>query len=136
VNWFYAYYFSLQATGSKAIDGILQAIAHAGRSYHSTQFWADAEPGERSPVQCIQDAATDAATDFATLRELLGEVVRAGDCIARQIPHMIAAERLEDEMMVTLDFSAKDVRLLKEAIQRTQAYLDPPHNESEVKASE
>ena len=63
-----AYYFGFDSTGSPAIDAILSAVAHAGKSYHHTEGWSDEDSrwGEdRSHVDVIQAAAHEAAAQFA-----------------------------------------------------------------------
>lgn len=57
-----AYYYGFEATGVGIVDGILSAVAQAGKSYHGTDMWAETE--QWTPVsheQRIQQAADDAA---------------------------------------------------------------------------
>lgn len=55
---FDAYYYSFDPTGVDTIDGILSAVAWAGKCYHHTEEWGDDDPSE---VQRIQAAANEAA---------------------------------------------------------------------------
>lgn len=66
-----AYYYGFEPTGVGIIDGILSAVATAGKHFHSTDMWADEpEPHENwrdmSEEQRIQQAANVAA---AAIRE-------------------------------------------------------------------
>jgi hypothetical protein len=70
-----AYYYSFDETGVDAIDIVLSAVACAGKAFHHTEEWQDAdshpdlepyEPEHRgdSPAQWINNAAFDAAESF------------------------------------------------------------------------
>lgn len=61
-----AYWFELESTGNTNIDAILQAIARAGKAYHSTADWHEKENG-LSHVESIQLAATTATLSFDAL---------------------------------------------------------------------
>lgn len=61
-----AYYFTFSATGVAEIDRILEAVAMAGKAYHSTEYWADEDHGE-SFVSLIQRRAIEAAQALAPL---------------------------------------------------------------------
>lgn len=72
-----AYYYGFDATGIREIDVILSAIASAGKAYHHTDSWTekcnryhDAFRGE-TPVDWMQNAAADAATEITRLRSAL-----------------------------------------------------------------
>lgn len=67
-----AYYFGFSATGAREIDEILSAIACAGKAYHHTQMWNDADEGEWSYAELIQHAASRAAARIAELEKALG----------------------------------------------------------------
>lgn len=56
-----AYYYGFIKTGVRCIDEILSAVAMAGKAYHNTADWNDADDGEQSPVEKIQRAANNAA---------------------------------------------------------------------------
>lgn len=59
-----AYYYSFEPTGDKDIDAILEAVAKAGKSFHSTEDWADSHEWVNDGVSfqdLIQCAANDAA---------------------------------------------------------------------------
>jgi hypothetical protein len=55
-----AYYYGFVPTGVQAIDRILAAVARAGKAYHHTESWTDAD-GDMSYVEIIQEAANEAA---------------------------------------------------------------------------
>lgn len=68
-----AYYYEFDDTGLDSIDRILSAVACAGKAYHHTNSWLEeTEPYEghegKSPVEWIQNAAIDAATEVTKLR--------------------------------------------------------------------
>ena len=67
-----AYYFGFSATGVREIDEILSAVACAGKAYHHTERWNDADEGEWSYAELIQHAATRAAARIAELEKALG----------------------------------------------------------------
>lgn len=60
-----SYYFSFEPTGNDLIDGILKAVADAGRWLHHTRDWGDKELAKElsyeAPEQLIQQAANNAA---------------------------------------------------------------------------
>jgi hypothetical protein len=64
-----AYYYAFDATGVDAVDVVLSSVACAGKAFHHTDYWGDEDTPERygdelrggSPVEWIQNAATDAA---------------------------------------------------------------------------
>lgn len=70
----HAYYYAFAATGERAVDVVLSAVACAGKAYHHTDNWSDdCEPYEEvhrggSCVDWIQNAANDAASAIAALR--------------------------------------------------------------------
>lgn len=55
-----AYYYGFTFTGRIEIDRILSAVATAGKMYHHTSDWNEAENGP-APVEMIQTAANEAA---------------------------------------------------------------------------
>ena len=60
----HAYYFGFTQTGVGIIDRILSEVCRAGKGYHSTEHWQDADPrvnGGKSYEESIQDAADAAA---------------------------------------------------------------------------
>lgn len=60
-----AYYYGFDATGVRAVDEILSAVAAAGKMYHGTDQWTDVtEWAPVSPVEMIQQAANRAAESF------------------------------------------------------------------------
>lgn len=63
-----AYYYSFKKTGVKEIDGILSAVACAGKAFHHTDQWNDSTDGwsydcciGETPIEWIQNAADIAA---------------------------------------------------------------------------
>lgn len=61
-----AYYYGFEPTGVRHIDLILSAVACAGKSFHSTEFWNDDASAYdvhtgSTPVEWIQNAADQAA---------------------------------------------------------------------------
>jgi hypothetical protein len=57
-----AYYHEFKPTGDDRIDAILEAIALAGKAYHNTSDWNDAEEyGEDGYWAFIQRRADEAA---------------------------------------------------------------------------
>lgn len=57
-----AYYHTFTPTGVDEIDAILEAVAMAGKSYHSTEMWDEAEHhGEDGYWGLIQRRANKAA---------------------------------------------------------------------------
>jgi hypothetical protein len=72
-----AYYFGFSATGVREIDEILSAVACAGKAYHHTERWNDADEGEWSYAELIQHAATRAAARIADLEKALRDVAEA-----------------------------------------------------------
>jgi hypothetical protein len=68
-----AYYHEFAPTGCDRVDAILEAIAKAGKAYHSTSGWSESVGGDDSGPSywdAIQQAANDAA----------GRESVAGDC--------------------------------------------------------
>ena len=64
-----AYYFGFSATGVREIDEILSAVACAGKAYHHTERWNDADEGEWSYAELIQHAATRAAAHIRLIAQ-------------------------------------------------------------------
>lgn len=62
-----AYYYGFDATGIAEIDAVLSAVASAGKAYHHTDCWNDADCGP-SPAEVIQAVANLAASRIAILR--------------------------------------------------------------------
>ena len=62
-----AYYYSFDPTGVREVDGILAAVALAGKSYHHTQDWNEVDGDEESLTDCIQRHAGIAAERFRAL---------------------------------------------------------------------
>jgi hypothetical protein len=57
-----AYYHEFTPTGVDHIDAILEAVAMAGKAYHNTGDWSDAEEyGPRGYWDLIQKCADTAA---------------------------------------------------------------------------
>lgn len=84
-----AYYYYFDATGERAIDIVLSAIACAGKAFHHTECWQDEcglyETVHRgdTPVAWIQNAASDAAEYVKQLRadrDALAERVKVLVC--------------------------------------------------------
>lgn len=73
-----AYYYSFESTGDLGADKILELIAAAGKSYHSTQDWN--EPlewlGGKSYVELIQQAAIEAAERSLELETKLNTMLK------------------------------------------------------------
>lgn len=63
-----AYYHEFTPTSDDKIDAILEAIAMAGKSYHSTSQWGDAEDqyGPGGYWSLIQLRANEAASSHAS----------------------------------------------------------------------
>lgn len=66
-----AYYYGFVPTGVKAVDRILSAVACAGKGFHHTEDWNDELDyyGGKSYVDLIQQAADEAAAEWAVSRE-------------------------------------------------------------------
>lgn len=71
-----AYYYSFDETGSLEIDGILSAVAVAGKAFHHTQNWADEDSnyGDGSLIDLIQNKANAAAKQISSLTERVKEL--------------------------------------------------------------
>ncbi len=72
-----AYYYGFDTTGNKKIDGILAAVAAAGKGAHHTESWTEVHDWEsdgKSAVDRIQDAANQAAEIKKTDREVMLEL--------------------------------------------------------------
>jgi len=68
-----AYYYSFRPTGVPEVDKILSAVACAGKAFHHTGDWyddADTYPYHtgKTPVEWIQNAASEAAEAFKALK--------------------------------------------------------------------
>lgn len=67
-----AYYFGFDLTGEPDIDGVLRAVARAGKASHHTSGWRDEDvmsgDGVFTPEQFIQAAAHESAYQVAALR--------------------------------------------------------------------
>lgn len=63
-----SYWYEFDPTGIDEIDNILNAVALAGRYFHSTEFWNDEATGDGvvgdTPIEWIQNAANRAAASF------------------------------------------------------------------------
>ena len=57
----HAYYYGFEETTCAEVDGILSAVANAGKAFHHTRDWNDSDDGEPSQIDNIQDAACGAA---------------------------------------------------------------------------
>ncbi len=86
-----AYYYGFDPTGNASVDLILSSVATAGKIAHHTQEWGDPCQmygpfrGE-SPIDWIQNAANDAASELARLaaeNAKLRACVEAADAISR-----------------------------------------------------
>ena len=65
-----AYYHTFEPTGVAAVDATLEAVALAGKGYHHTGSWADAEQyGPNGYWDLIQTKAEDSAKEITRLRE-------------------------------------------------------------------
>jgi len=79
-----AYYYSFTPTGVEAVDRLLNAIAWAGKAYHSTDSWGETiEPYPhcegKTCIEWMQNAANRAAREFQVLdqaREALEAVAQ------------------------------------------------------------
>lgn len=69
-----AYYYSFQPTGCNAVDGILAAVAAAGKAYHHTESWLE-DDGRGAPMDWIQDMANKAAEEFKRLDQQYNELL-------------------------------------------------------------
>ena len=68
-----AYYYGFDATGNEKVDGILAAVAAAGKGAHHTDQWNevyDWMDDKLSAVDRIQNAANEAAKIDKTEREI------------------------------------------------------------------
>lgn len=61
-----AYFHTFTPTGVDAVDAILEAIAMAGKSYHNTIDWGDADHlGPNGYWDLIQQRANEAAASLS-----------------------------------------------------------------------
>ena len=69
-----AYYYSFNHTGSNVVDGILSAVACAGKAFHNTSEWNDEIEWDnnKTPVEKIQEAAERTAKYIAKLEAKAG----------------------------------------------------------------
>lgn len=82
-----AYYYGFDPTGERVVDRVLSAVACAGKAFHHTEAWGDAATccsyptfaADQSPVQWIEGAAKEAATEIARLREEVARLQRERD---------------------------------------------------------
>ena len=76
-----AYYYSFDSTGCTEIDDVLEAVALAGKMYHSTADWCyDADnPDRESPAECIERIAKRSAAAVAALRARVAELEAPGE---------------------------------------------------------
>lgn len=65
------YYIGFEETGVPAVDRLLAALGWAGKAYHNTEAWGDADldgygpyTAEVSPSELIQRAANEAAQEM------------------------------------------------------------------------
>lgn len=63
-----AYYYGFDPTGVRAVDLVLASVARAGKAYHHTESWTDAEILGESCAESIQKAANAAAVFIAAQR--------------------------------------------------------------------
>jgi hypothetical protein len=78
-RWLSAYYYGFGPTGAFPVDVILSAVARAGKAFHSTADWNDEtacvyEPGIHrgaTPIEWIENAAADAASEFSSMLDSL-----------------------------------------------------------------
>ncbi len=64
------YYYFFDRTGEPLIDGVLDKVESAGKSFHHTQYWnekCDSRDG-KSPVDDIEEAAQKSADEVKKLR--------------------------------------------------------------------
>jgi len=72
-----AYYHVFTSTGNDAIDAILEALARAGKSYHSTDEWDNEADEGATHWEAIQRAADQASRTLeAALKEKDAEIAR------------------------------------------------------------
>ena len=64
-----AYWYGFELTGNPLIDEILQAVAIAGKNFHSTEEWNETRTGRLSPAESIQHAANRAAKTLMQISE-------------------------------------------------------------------
>ena len=67
-RYMHAYYHTFTPTGVDTVDAILEAIAHAGKSYHNTDQWDEPNCVAKDGYwQMIQERATATAESHAAL---------------------------------------------------------------------
>lgn len=86
-----AYYFGFDSTGSEEIDGILSAVACAGKAYHHTEDWTNDAEGEGwghnggTPIEWIENAARAAAERANQLEGALKCLLAASEPMDRYL---------------------------------------------------
>ncbi len=107
-NKFHAYYFEIDATGVDEIDHILDAVARAGKAFHSTDSWHDNAYDDGTPVEWIESAARLASNHITTL-EAKVKVLRD------------AAQKFVDQVDAGLALSTVNYKRFKKALAACKA---------------
>lgn len=84
-----AYFHEFTPTGVDAVDAVLEAIALAGKGYHYTGDWTDADQyGPDGYWSLIQLVANNAAGAFRSLSAKLAAVERERDTLTARLAEM------------------------------------------------
>lgn len=87
-----AYFHEFTPTGVDAVDAVLEAIALAGKGYHYTGDWTDADQyGPDGYWSLIQLVANNAAVAFRSLSAKLAAAERERDTLTERLAEMEAA---------------------------------------------
>lgn len=92
---YYGYYIQFTSTGNDAVDGILRAVATAGKSYHHTECWRDSDNGPSCESQ-IQEAAEAAAKNQLVIARQARESCAKAVCPDCARPEVANATYSED----------------------------------------
>lgn len=76
-----AYYYGFERTGIGCIDGILSAVAIAGKAYHGTDQWGDArdfddDESHESRIQRVANESAQLVSELASEVERLRAALR------------------------------------------------------------
>jgi predicted nucleic acid-binding Zn-ribbon protein len=79
-----AYYYSFDETAEPSVNLVLSAVACAGKAFHNTESWNDADEANDdheggTPVEWIQNAANKAAAEVTQLRARIAELEKVLD---------------------------------------------------------
>lgn len=89
-----AYFHEFTPTRVDAVDAVLEAIALAGKGYHYTGDWTDADQyGPDGYWSLIQLVANNAAVAFRSISAKLAAVERERDTLTERLAQMEAGRR-------------------------------------------